>query len=103
MFDALADRLESAWKKLRGQDKITPANIQDALREVRRALLEADVNLQVVKDFIAGVEAKAQGAEVLSGVRPDQQFVKIVYDELVEVMGDTNVPLAQADAPSTLR
>jgi len=102
MFDALADRLESAWKKLRGQDKITPANIQDALREVRRALLEADVNLQVVKDFIAGVEAKAQGAEVISGVRPDQQFIKIVYDELVEVMGDTNVPLTQADAPPTV-
>lgn len=102
MFDALADRLESAWKKLRGQDKITPANIQDALREVRRALLEADVNLQVVKDFIAGVEAKAQGAEVISGVRPDQQFIKIVYDELVEVMGDTNVPLVQADAPPTV-
>lgn len=102
MFDALADRLESAWKKLRGQDKITPANIQDALREVRRALLEADVNLQVVKDFIAGVEAKAQGAEVISGVRPDQQFIKIVYDELVEVMGDTNVPLAQADAAPTV-
>jgi len=58
---------------------------------VRRALLEADVNLQVVKDFIADVEAKAQGAEVISGVRPDQQFIKIVYDELVRVM-ETNVP-----------
>ncbi len=102
MFDALADRLESAWKKLRGQDKITSANIQEALREVRRALLEADVNLQVVKDFIAGVEAKAQGAEVVSGVRPDQQFIKIVYDELLEVMGETNVPLAHADTAPTV-
>lgn len=102
MFDALADRLESTWKKLRGQDKISQSNIQDALREVRRALLEADVNLQVVKDFIAEVEAKAQGAEVLSGVRPDQQFIKIVYDELVQVMGETNVPLAQADQPPTV-
>jgi signal recognition particle subunit SRP54 len=102
MFDALADRLESTWKKLRGQDKISQSNIQDALREVRRALLEADVNLQVVKDFIADVEAKAQGAEVISGVRPDQQFIKIVYDELVQVMGETNVPLAQADQPSTI-
>ena len=102
MFDALADRLESAWKKLRGQDKISHANIQEALREVRRALLEADVNLQVVKDFIAEVETKAQGAEVLSGVRPDQQFIKVVYDELVEVMGETNVPLAQADAAPTI-
>ena len=102
MFDALADRLESAWKKLRGQDKITSTNIQEALKEVRRALLEADVNLQVVKDFIAGVETKAQGAEVVSGVRPDQQFIKIVYDELLAVMGETNVPLAKADTAPTI-
>jgi signal recognition particle subunit SRP54 len=102
MFDALSDRLESAWKKLRGQDKISQSNIQDALREVRRALLEADVNLTVVKDFIAQVEAKAQGAEVLAGVRPDQQFIKIVYDELLEVMGEENVPLAQAQTSPTI-
>ena len=102
MFDALADRLESTWKKLRGQDKISQSNIQDALREVRRALLEADVSLQVVKDFIADVEAKAQGAEVISGVRPDQQFIKIVYDELVQVMGETNIPLTQANQPPTI-
>ena len=102
MFDALADRLESTWKKLRGQDKISPSNIQDALREVRRALLEADVNLQVVKDFIADIEAKAQGADVISGVRPDQQFIKIVYDELVKVMGETNAPLARADQSPTV-
>lgn len=102
MFDALAERLEDAWKKLRGQDKISHSNIQDALKEVRRALLSADVNLQVVKDFIAEVESKAQGAEVVSGVRPDQQFIKIVYDELVKVMGETNVPLAKADTAPTV-
>jgi len=102
MFDALAERLEDAWKKLRGQDKISQSNIQDALKEVRRALLAADVNLQVVKDFVAEVETKAQGAEVLSGVRPDQQFIKIVYDELVQVMGETNVPLAKADTTPTI-
>lgn len=102
MFDALAERLEFAWKKLRGQDRITESNIQDALREVRRALLEADVNLQVVTDFIAEVEAKAQGAEVISGVRPDQQFIKIVYDELMAVMGETNIPLAKADTSPTI-
>jgi len=102
MFEALADRFESAWKKLRGQDKISPSNIQDALREVRRALLEADVNLQVVKNFISEVETKAQGAEVISGVQPDQQFIKIVYDELVQVMGEENVPLAQAQKPPTV-
>jgi signal recognition particle subunit SRP54 len=102
MFDALSDRLESAWKKLRGQDKISQSNIQDALREVRRALLEADVNLQVVKDFISEVEAKAQGAEVISGVRPDQQFIKIVHDELVQVMGEENVPIAEAKEQPTI-
>jgi signal recognition particle subunit SRP54 len=102
MFDALAERLEDAWKKLRGQDKISQSNIQDALKEVRRALLSADVNLQVVKDFVADVETKAQGADVISGVRPDQQFIKIVYDELVQVMGETNVPLAEADKSPTV-
>ncbi|NET04779.1 MAG: signal recognition particle protein [Merismopedia sp. SIO2A8] len=102
MFDALAERLEDAWKKLRGKDKISHANIQEALKEVRRALLSADVNLQVVKNFIAEIEAKAQGAEVISGVRPDQQFIKIVYDELVKVMGETNVPLAQAETAPTI-
>ncbi|MEA5516612.1 signal recognition particle protein [Nodularia sp. UHCC 0506] len=102
MFDALSDRLESAWKKLRGQDKISQSNIQDALREVRRALLEADVNLQVVKDFISEVETKAQGADVVAGVRPDQQFIKIVHDELVRVMGAENVPLAETEEKPTI-
>ena len=102
MFDALAERLESAWKSLRGQDKITETNIKEALREVRRALLEADVNLQVVKNFIAEVESKAQGAEVVSGVRPDQQFIKIVHDQLVAVMGEENEPLAHAETAPTV-
>ena len=102
MFDALADRLDDAWKKLRGQDKISQSNIQDALKEVRRALLSADVNLQVVKTFIGEIEKKALGAEVISGVNPGQQFIKIVYDELVKVMGESNVPLAHAGQPPTV-
>ncbi|MBE9010663.1 signal recognition particle protein [Pseudanabaenaceae cyanobacterium LEGE 13415] len=102
MFDALADRLEQAWKKVRGQDKISESNVKDALREVRRALLEADVNLQVVKDFVAEVEQNALGAEVIAGVRPDQQFIEIVYNELVKVMGDANVPLAEAGTAPTI-
>jgi signal recognition particle subunit SRP54 len=102
MFDALADRLDDAWKKLRGQNKISKSNIQDTLKEVRRALLAADVNLQVVKAFIADVEEKALGEGVISGVNPGQQFIKIVYDELVKVMGESNVPLAQADRPPTV-
>ena len=102
MFEALADKLDDAWKKLRGQDKISQSNIQESLKEVRRALLSADVNLQVVKGFIAEVEKKALGSEVLSGVNPGQQFIKIVYDELVTVMGESNVPLAHADKPPTV-
>lgn len=102
MFDALSERLEVAWKKLRGQDRISASNIQEALREVRRALLEADVNLKVVKDFVEEVRVKAEGAEVISGVRPDQQFVKIVHDELVAVMGETNAPLAEAETAPTI-
>jgi len=102
MFDALADRLEDAWKKLRGQDKISDSNIKETLQEVRRALLGADVNLQVVKGFIKDIEQKALGADVISGVNPGQQFIKIVYDELVTLMGDSNVPLAQADTAPTV-
>jgi signal recognition particle subunit SRP54 len=102
MFDALAERLEDTWKKLRGQGKISSSNIQDALQEVRRALLEADVNVQVVKSFVTEVEKKALGAEVISGVNPQQQFVKIVYDELVKVMGESNVPLATAEKSPTV-
>jgi signal recognition particle subunit SRP54 len=102
MFEALADKLEDAWKKLRGQGKISQSNIQESLKEVRRALISADVNLQVVKGFITEVEQKALGAEVLSGVNPGQQFIKIVYDELVNVMGESNVPLAEAEKPPTV-
>lgn len=102
MFDALAEHLEDAWKKVRGQDKITETNIQEALTEVRRALLEADVNLQVVRKFVANVEKAAVGAEVIAGVKPSQQLIKIVYDELVKVMGKSNVSLAKAETSPTV-
>ena len=78
MFEALADKLDDAWKKLRGQGKISKSNIQDSIKEVRRALISADVNIQVVKSFVEEVEKKALGAEVVSGVDPGQQFIKIV-------------------------
>ncbi len=96
MFEALSAQLEAAWKKLRGQDQLTASNIQEPLKVVRRALIDADVNVQVVKEFIQGVETRAIGKEVLSGVRPDQQFIKVVYDELVAVMGTEQVPLTTA-------
>jgi len=102
MFDELAEKFESAWKKLRGQDKISASNIQNAIRDVRRALLEADVNLQVVKEVVNAITDKAMGADVIAKVRPDQQFIKIVYDELVELMGSANVPLVEAETAPTV-
>jgi len=87
MFDSLSEKLESVFKKLRGQGLMTEDNIKEALREVRLALLEADVNFKVVKDFVESVRAKAIGGEVLQSLSPGQQIIRIVHDELVLVMG----------------
>lgn len=100
MFDALTDRLQGALRTIRGDAKITPENIEEAIREVRKSLLEADVSLKVVKLFISRVRQKALGAEVLEGVNPAQQFIKIVYDELVELLGGENVPLNMKGGPA---
>lgn len=90
MFDNLSDRLDAVSKRLRGKGRLTEENIQETLREVRMALLEADVALPVVKDFIAQVRERALGAEVMKSLTPGQAFVKIVHDELVQVMGERN-------------
>src|SRR5271167_204700 len=82
MFDTLSDRLEGVFKKLKGQGRITERNIEDALREVRLALLEADVNIKVVRDFIEHVKTKALGAEVLRSLTPEQHLIKFVAREL---------------------
>ena len=82
MFGELADKLDAALKKIRGHGKITEKNVTEALRDVRLALLEADVNYKVVKQFTEDVKAKALGAEVLASITPDQQFIRIVFDEL---------------------
>jgi len=87
MFDSLSDKLESVFKKLRGQGVMTEENVKDGLREVRLALLEADVNFKVVKDFIENVRVKAVGVEVLKSLSPGQQVIKIVHDELLAIMG----------------
>jgi len=87
MFDTLSDKLESVFKKLRGQGVMTEDNIKDALREVRLALLEADVNFKVVKDFTEKVRVKAVGVEVLQSLSPGQQVIRIVHEELVALMG----------------
>jgi signal recognition particle subunit SRP54 len=90
MFESLSDKLKKTLKNLRGQGKLTPAHVDAALREIRMALLEADVNYKVAKDFVESVRAKAEGQEVWQGLNPHEQVVKIVYDELVELMGGTS-------------
>lgn len=94
MFEALAEKFESAFKSIKGEGKLTEQNIQDPLRAVRRALLEADVNLQVVKEFEGHIKEKALGKDVLLHLSPTQQFMHVVYHELVDLMGQANVPLA---------
>ena len=93
MFDNLSNRLQDVFKKLRGHGTLNEENIQEAMREVRLALLEADVNFQVVKSFIAAVSEKAVGQEVLRSLNPGQQVIKIVHQELVELLGGSNVGL----------
>src|ERR1041384_3233438 len=87
MFDSLSEKLQSVFKNLRGYGKLTEKNVADALREVRVALLEADVNYKVAKDFIERTKQRALGQEVLNSVTPGQQIIKIVHDELVGLMG----------------
>lgn len=99
MFDNLTQRLGRVVKQLRGEARLTEANIQDALREVRLALLEADVALPVVKDFIAAVREKAVGAEVLSSLTPGQALIGVVHRELAALMGGAAVPLDLATQP----
>ena len=102
MFNNLGDRFKDIFKKVRGQGKLTESNMKDALREVRLALLEADVNYGVAKNFVSRIREKALGEEVISGVNPTQQFVKIVNDELVKVLGGTNVALKKAEKGMTV-
>ena len=93
MFDSLSDKLQDIIAKTAGQKELTQDNMQEALREIRRALLEADVNLRVVKAFISNIKDKAEGENVLQGVNPSQQLVKIVHDELIELLGKQVSPL----------
>lgn len=99
MFESLTDKLELTFKKLRGQGKITEKNIDDALREVRLALLEADVHIGVVKSFLESVKSKSLGQEVLQSLTPEQQLIKIVRDELVNLLGGEYHELDLKTAP----
>ena len=89
MFENLTEKLERSFKIIKGQGRITEINVAETLKEVRRALLDADVSYRVAKDFCNDVKAKAMGQNVLTAVRPDQMMIKIVHDELVTLMGST--------------
>ncbi|MGL6014885.1 MAG: signal recognition particle receptor subunit alpha, partial [Selenomonadaceae bacterium] len=102
IFEGLADRLQETFKKLRGHGKLTESDVNDAMREVRMALLEADVNFKVVKDFVAKVKERAIGQEVLETLSPAQVVIKIVNEELTELMGGTQSRIAISPKPPTV-
>lgn len=99
MFENLSEKFQGVLKNLRGHGRISEGNVEDALREVRLALLEADVNYKVVKEFVAAVKEKALGAEVLASLSPDQHFIKIVHDEMAQMMGGEGADLDLARRP----
>ena len=102
MFEQLQEKFGLILRSLRGRGKITEKNISETSRQIRRALLEADVNLNVAKDFVARIEKKAQGSTVLKSVTPGQQFAKIMHDELTSILGKEQAPLAFAKKPPTV-
>jgi signal recognition particle subunit SRP54 len=102
MFDSLSGKLQRVFKDLRGLGKISEENISDALRDVRLALLDADVNFKVARDFIERVKTKAMGQEVLLSIHPGQQVIKVIHDELVDLLGSENAALQATGNPSSI-
>ena len=102
MFENLTDKLEKSFKLLKGQGKITEINVAETLKEVRRALLDADVNFKIARDFTAKVKEKALGQEVLKAINPGQLMVKIVHDELIELMGGQTVEINLKGSPAII-
>jgi len=102
MFDTISGKLQNAFRNLRGLGKISETNVGDSLREVRLALLDADVNFKVVRDFIERVKTKSLGQEVIQSIQPGQQIIKIIHDELVELLGSSNASLNLKNNPSSI-
>src|SRR5512133_1185167 len=102
MFDNLSDKLQRVFKNLKGEGKLTASNMEDALREIRVALLEADVNFRVVKQLIENIKEKAMGEDVLAALSPSQQVIKIVKDELVKILGSHESKLRFANEPPSV-
>ena len=101
-FESLSERFQAAFKKLRGKGKLSEEDVSEALKEMRRALLEADVNFAVTKDFIKRVREKAVGEEVFGSLNASQTVIKIVRDELAELLGGTQSRIAMASKPPTI-
>src|SRR6201990_2282295 len=102
MFDTLSGKLQNAFKNLRGLGKISETNVSDSLREVRMALLDADVNFKVARDFIERVKTKALGQEVIQSVHPGPQIIKVIHDELVALLGSENAGLNLTGNPASV-
>jgi signal recognition particle subunit SRP54 len=102
MFDTLSGKLQNAFRNLRGLGKISEENVAESMREVRMALLEADVNFKVARDFIERVKAKSLGAEVVQSIQPGQQIIKIIHDELVDLLGSEHAGLQLTGSPTCL-
>lgn len=102
MFDKLSDNLQNVFKELRGQSKITEENIDNAIREVKRALIDADVSLKAIKTFTKRVQEKALGEEVTKGITPHQQFIKIIHDELTSLLGNEQKDLDLSQKPTVI-
>ena len=102
LFEGLAGRLQETFRRLKGKGKLTAEDVNEAMREVRLALLEADVNFKVVKDFVARVKERAVGQEVMNSLTPGQQVVKIVYEELTELMGGNQTKITLSSKPPTI-
>src|SRR5437762_11879864 len=100
MFDSISGKLQNAFRNLRGLGKISEDNVSDSLREVRLALLEADVNFKVARDFIERVKTKSIGAEVIQSIQPGQQIIKIIHDELVDLLGSANAGINLSGNPA---
>ncbi len=102
MFSSLSDKLNNAFKKFRNKGKLSEADVREGMREVKLALLEADVNFKVVREFVKTVTERAVGAEVLESLMPAQQIIKIVHEELIQLMGETNTKLTISSRPPTV-
>src|ERR1700761_7169613 len=102
MFESLTDRFDAIFSKVRGRGRLSEADVDDALREIRLALLQADVNLRVVRDFVGRVREALVGADLSNSLTPGQQVVKIVHQELVRILGDEPLKVTYASRPPTV-